>query len=177
MPEREAALILKKIFSAVLYLHDRGICHRDLKPENFLFSSKKKDAEIKIIDFGLSKQFVSLNDQYYDYSKSLKTVVGTPLYVAPEVLKGKYDYRCDNWSLGVIIYILLSGNPPFYGETNQEIFKKVISGKYNYSAIEWKKVSKSAKDLISKLLCVDVQQRYSAEKVLISYKNFSSFFY
>ena len=164
--EKEAALIMKKIFSATKYLHERGICHRDLKPENFLFSHKGRDGEIKIIDFGLSKQYDSSVLDSEAAFKELKTVVGTALYVAPEVLKGKYDYRCDNWSLGVVAYVLLSGNPPFFGENNKEIFLKVMKGKYYFTGPEWKNVSKQAKDFISKLICVDVNKRMGSEHAL-----------
>lgn len=166
--EKEAAAIMKKIFSATKYLHERGICHRDLKPENFLFSQKGKDGEIKIIDFGLSKQYdssLNLGDGEKAF-RELKTVVGTALYVAPEVLKGKYDYRCDNWSLGVVTYVLLSGNPPFYGDNNREIFVKVMKGRYFFTSSEWKSVSKKAKEFISKLLCVDANKRMSSEQAL-----------
>ena len=116
--ECSAAKIMRKLFSAINYLHERGISHRDLKPENFLFENTTDDAEIKIIDFGLSKQF---------FESSMRTVVGTALYVAPEVLKGKYDNRCDNWSLGIIAYVLLCGNPPFYGNNNKEIFARILN--------------------------------------------------
>jgi len=100
LDECTAAKIMWKLFSAIHYLHEQGISHRDLKPENFLFENNSPDAEIKIIDFGLSKSFLD---------NTMRTVVGTALYVAPEVLKGKYDNRCDNWSLGIITYVLLSG--------------------------------------------------------------------
>lgn len=166
LKEQEAASIMKKIFSATKYLHERGICHRDLKPENFLFSQKGKGAEIKIIDFGLSKQYDVANSEADQAFRELKTVVGTALYVAPEVLKGKYDYRCDNWSLGVVTYVLLSGNPPFFGSNNKEIFAKVMKGKYFFTGPEWKNVSKKAKDFISKLICVDVNKRMSSEQAL-----------
>ena len=163
--EKEAAQIMKKIFSATKYLHERGICHRDLKPENFLFTNKEKSAEIKIIDFGLSKQFDYNSDSETAF-RELKTVVGTALYVAPEVLKGKYDFRCDNWSLGVITYVLLSGNPPFFGENNKEIFVKVMKAKFSFKGPEWLKVSKIARDFISKLICVDVNKRMGSEQAL-----------
>ena len=103
MNEDEARNIMKKIFSVIKYIHEKGVVHRDLKLENFLFSDKSEAAEIKLIDFGLSRTF--------DYSNTLRldSVVGTPFYVAPEILTGNYDYRCDYWSLGVIMYILLSG--------------------------------------------------------------------
>ena len=162
LSEKKCSFLMKKIFSAINYLHERGICHRDLKPDNFLFSDKSEDSELKIIDFGLSKQFI--NDE--NSLNSLKTVVGTALYVAPEVLKGIYDYRCDNWSLGVILYVLLTGNPPFFGSNNNEIFKKVIEGNYSLEGREFKNVSNSAKDLISKLMCFNVNKRWTTKKAL-----------
>lgn len=165
VPEKETKELMLKLFSAIKYLHDHGITHRDLKPENFLFSDKTKDAEIKIIDFGLSKQF-DIKHEEANTAKALKTIVGTAFYVAPEVLHGKYDYRCDNWSLGVIAYTLLCGNPPFYGENNKEIFAKVIKGKFQFVASEWKSISKEAQDFISKLLCVNVDKRYTALQAL-----------
>lgn len=122
---------MKQILSAVLYLHEHGICHRDLKPENFMLSSTRPDAVLKLIDFGLSQNFQPLS-QAIDLSENtqnLKSIVGTALYMAPEVLTGKgYNYKCDNWSLGIILYILLSGMPPFTGNNNQEIYEKVLKG-------------------------------------------------
>lgn len=162
LPEKEAANIMKKIFSAVNYLHERGIVHRDLKPENFLFSHKGKDAEIKIIDFGLSKQFERQNNAV----NLMQTMVGTAFYVAPEVLQGSYDFRCDNWSLGVITYILLSGHPPFYAESQKEVFDLVKRGKFSFKGTLWKKVSKQAKDFISRLLVVDLNKRMNAKEAL-----------
>jgi calcium-dependent protein kinase len=130
--EHQAADLMKKILSSVKHLHEHGICHRDLKPENFIFSDKTEEAEIKLIDFGLSKRFgpnagndhsglgsVSMEDKMH-------TIVGTPYYVAPEVLLGSYDFSCDVWSLGVILFILLCGYPPFEGDNNKEIFKRVL---------------------------------------------------
>ena len=96
----------------------------------------------------------------------MKTMVGTAFYVAPEVLDGNYDYRCDNWSLGVITYILLCGNPPFYGENTKDVFAKVKKGKFSFSGGIWKKTSKFAKDFIAKLLCVDLKKRMNAEEAL-----------
>jgi len=106
-----------KLFSAVAYLHKNGIIHRDIKPENFIFKDKTKNSEIKIIDFGLSRKYEP------NQHRRLSSMVGTPLYVAPEVLKENYDYRCDNWSLGVLIYQLLCGYPPFYAQTRKQVFK------------------------------------------------------
>lgn len=130
--EAQAADLMKKVLSAVKHLHEHGICHRDLKPENFIFSDKSEDAEIKLIDFGLSKRFGpnAANDHAglgtVSMEDKMHTIVGTPYYVAPEVLMGNYDFSCDVWSLGVILFIMLCGYPPFEGDNNKEIFKRVL---------------------------------------------------
>ena len=116
-PEQEAKVVMRKIFGSIYYLHEHKISHRDLKPENFLFSEYQ---ELKLVDFGISRKYYQKsNDNKYDIftsggNNALKTVVGSPLYVAPEVLLGKYDQRCDLWSLGVLTFVLLCGSPPFY---------------------------------------------------------------
>jgi calcium-dependent protein kinase len=151
---------MKKILSAVKHLHEHGICHRDLKPENFLFSDKSIDAEIKLIDFGLSKRFGQLVD--VNPHEKMHTIVGTPYYVAPEVLKGSYDFSCDIWSLGVILYIMLCGYPPFEGDNNKEIFKRVLQQKLEFDPEDWNSISNEAKDLICSMLCKDPTKRISA---------------
>ena len=102
--EAEAARILHKVLLGLNHVHSLGIIHRDLKPENIMMTN---DGDPKLIDFGLSKQRST--------NKKLSTIVGTPFYVAPEVLSGDYDFECDNWSLGVIMHVLVSGYLPFYG--------------------------------------------------------------
>lgn len=126
--ENEAAKTMKKVLSAINYLHSLKICHRDLKPENFLFSTEGTHNEIKVIDFGLSTKFGETSD--------LHSVVGTPFYVAPEVLYGAYNKECDVWSLGVILYTLLVGYPPFRGETSEDIFYQVKKGKLDFKERE-----------------------------------------
>lgn len=158
--ESEVCKIMRKIFSAVNYLHLNGICHRDLKLENFIFSQKGDDSELKIIDFGLSKQYNPIE------VGNLNTVVGTALYVAPEVLQGKYDYRCDYWSLGVVMFTLLGGYPPFFGENNKQIFKKVMEAKLVFDSPVWSRVSKQGKELISKLIVKDPESRITAKQAL-----------
>eukprot|EP01017_Pseudomicrothorax_dubius_P003551 TRINITY_DN10537_c0_g1_i2.p1 TRINITY_DN10537_c0_g1~~TRINITY_DN10537_c0_g1_i2.p1 ORF type:complete len:413 (-),score=84.82 TRINITY_DN10537_c0_g1_i2:166-1347(-) len=160
LSEYEAARVMSKIFHAVSYLHSRKICHRDLKPENFLFSDKTPDSEIKIIDFGLSKR-IGKEDE-----KGMSTLAGTPLYVAPEVLQGSYNHQCDNWSLGVTLYVLLCGQPPFYAEDKGFMFKQILSGRFNFNAPEWKSISKNAMDLITKLLVLNPESRITAEQAL-----------
>lgn len=92
----------------------------------------------------------------------LQTVVGTPIYVAPEVLKGNYDHRCDYWSLGIIIYILLSGQPPFRGESKGETFEAILNSKIEFDGPQWKIISKDAIDLIKKFLNKDRDKRITA---------------
>ena len=119
-----------------------------------MYVGPEDDSEIKIIDFGLSKKKAK--------SQVLDTVVGTPYYVAPEVLKGMYGQECDLWSLGVIMYILLSGCLPFSGGHAAEVFEKVKKASFTFATKEWVGVSDEAKDLIKKLLTVHVQKRLTA---------------
>lgn len=123
--EREAAIIFKQLMGAISYCHTQSICHRDLKPENLLLLNKSETSPIKVIDFGLSKIF---NPGF----KKMKTKVGTAYYVSPEVLEGDYDEKCDIWSCGVILYILLTGDPPFNGRSDQEIYTKIQSRKFHF---------------------------------------------
>jgi len=152
--EHDAALIIRDILDAIAYCHSKGIVHRDLKPENFLFSTKSEGAPIKIIDFGLSR--------HNDANHAMKTKVGTPYYVAPEVLRRDYTEGCDIWSIGVISYILLCGYPPFYGDNDAEIFNSVRSGRFDYPSPEWDEISNSAKQFVSLLLQIDPEMRPTA---------------
>ena len=99
-----------------------NIVHRDLKPENFLLETKEENSDIKVIDFGLSKILHSANKGRIE---KMGTKAGTPYYISPEVLAGSYDKGCDLWSAGCIMYILLCGYPPFYGDDDQEILASV----------------------------------------------------
>ena len=156
--EHEAAVVMEKALSAVKYLHEKKIVHRDLKPENFLFSHMGKDAELKLIDFGLARPI--------DDAHPFKTVAGTVYYLAPEVIKGNYNEKCDEWSLGAVMYLLLSGNPPFIGNHNKEIMTKILTEKVDMKGHEWKRISKHAKDLILKLLERNVAKRLTAAQAL-----------
>ena len=156
--ERDAAVLLKQVLSCVNYCHKNNIVHRDLKPENILLEQNKEFDQIKIIDFGTSL--------VYDPSKPLDEKLGTPYYIAPEVLNKSYDSKCDIWSVGVITFILLSGQPPFNGDNDKEIMKKVRSGKFNFDSPAWNQVSDSAKDFIRKLLTYDASKRPDAEKAM-----------
>jgi len=154
LTESQAAKIMRQIFSAVAYLHSKRVCHRDLKPENFLLKYENDDSSIKLIDFGLSR---SLTDNEFMTDPN-----GTPFYIAPEILEGEYTEAVDNWSLGVILYIMLSGSPPFYGKDNKEILRAVQKGVYTLSLKPFVKCSIEVKDLISKLLVKNAAKRYTA---------------
>jgi len=156
--EEECAYLVKQMLSALRYLHSKGIVHRDMKLENFLFASKDVDSELKMIDFGLSKYFTSGEVQ--------NEAVGTPYTVAPEVLQGQYDERCDLWAIGVITYLLLSGEPPFGGcggpECMMQVRAKILSADYDYKPkFIWKHVSRNAKAFIDSLLVTDPTKRAS----------------
>ena len=122
MCEAEAASRMREVFSALNYCHSHNIVHRDLKPENILFDKKDQDATLKIIDFGTAEVF--------DPGQKLTEKSGTPFYIAPEVVRRGYNTKCDLWSAGVILYILLCGSPPFTGKSDQEIISNVVKGKY-----------------------------------------------
>ena len=155
--EKECARIFKQILEAVNYLHAHGVCHRDLKPENILFSNVADDSCLKLIDFGLSKVL--------DGENNMKKTVGTTFYMAPEVIQGNYNEKCDIWACGVILYIMLCGKPPFYSENEEELKKKICSMKYNFDYPEFKKVSKDAINLIKKIL-TGPDKRLSAAQIL-----------
>nr|3DXN_A Chain A, Calmodulin-like domain protein kinase isoform 3 [Toxoplasma gondii] len=156
--EVDAAVIMKQVLSGTTYLHKHNIVHRDLKPENLLLESKSRDALIKIVDFGLSAHF--------EVGGKMKERLGTAYYIAPEVLRKKYDEKCDVWSCGVILYILLCGYPPFGGQTDQEILKRVEKGKFSFDPPDWTQVSDEAKQLVKLMLTYEPSKRISAEEAL-----------
>jgi len=146
------------MLSCVSYCHNKNIVHRDLKPENVMLEASKEFDQIKIIDFGTALVF--------DPSKQLREQIGTPYYIAPEVLKKRYGKECDIWSAGVIVFILLSGIPPFNGVTDAEIMASIRKGKFSFSNKVWNSVSAEAKDFITQLLTLDVAKRPTAEQAL-----------
>merc|ERR1719291_1099120 len=158
--EVQAAILMQQIVKAIFYMHENHVCHRDLKPENFLFMTKDPIEKnlLKIIDFGLSCKF--------ETNQVLTTKAGTPYYVAPQVLAGKYDHLSDLWSLGVIMYVLLCGYPPFHGDTDADVLAKVRLGNFSFAAADWKNVSDDAKELIRLLLKMNPKDRYTAEQAL-----------
>jgi calcium-dependent protein kinase len=136
------------------------VIHRDLKPENILLEPDMDFNKMKIIDFGTAIPYDQTG------KRGQTEVLGTPFYIAPEVLAAKYNEKCDLWSIGVITYMVLSGKAPFYGKTDPEIYARVKEGKFEFSAPSWKQVSVDAKDFIQQLLTVDAKKRPSAQEAL-----------
>lgn len=157
--ERGAATYMQQILGAMRYLHALEYVHRDIKPENFLLQDRRPNAPIKVIDFGLAKKFKPGDAK-------MKTKAGTPYYVSPQVLVGSYTEKCDIWSCGVIMYILLCGYPPFYGDTDEDILRRVKSGKFDFPAEDWDGISKEAKAIIEIMLTREEDGRPSAEQLL-----------
>ena len=158
-PEDKAARLIYQLLDAVAYLHSHNIVHRDLKPENILLQTTDVDSPIKIIDFGMARE--------HNVDESPMTrCLGTPYYIAPEVLRKNYDRMCDLWSVGIITYILLCGYPPFNGDDNKTIHAAILKGKYRFPVREWKGTSKEAREFIRRLLQVDTRKRMTAEEAL-----------
>ncbi|KAF5785868.1 putative protein kinase CAMK-CDPK family [Helianthus annuus] len=156
--ERAAAGVTKTIVEVIQMCHKHGVMHRDLKPENFLFANKKETAALKAIDFGLSV--------FFKPGERFNEIVGSPYYMAPEVLKRNYGPEVDVWSAGVILYILLCGVPPFWAETEQGVAQAIIRSVVDFKRDPWPKVSDAAKDLVKKMLNPDPKLRLTAQEVL-----------
>eukprot|EP00598_Pedospumella_elongata_P012898 CAMPEP_0185012430 /NCGR_PEP_ID=MMETSP1098-20130426/98298_1 /TAXON_ID=89044 /ORGANISM="Spumella elongata, Strain CCAP 955/1" /LENGTH=521 /DNA_ID=CAMNT_0027541493 /DNA_START=222 /DNA_END=1787 /DNA_ORIENTATION=+ len=156
--EKIACKYIHSILTAVAYCHANNVVHRDLKLENILFESDHRDSELKLIDFGLS--------QCFRPKEVMHKYVGTSYYVAPEVIDGCYDAKCDVWSIGVIAYMLLSGVPPFYGATDTQTLLAIQQGKWQFDNYLFANVSPMAKDFITKCLTKKPFWRPSAAGLL-----------
>ncbi|CAM1311298.1 CAMK4 (predicted) [Pycnogonum litorale] len=158
--EKDASDALRQILEGLAYLQENDVVHRDLKPENLLYEDEDEHSKLKIADFGLSK--------IMGHDALMQTICGTPSYCAPEVLLNKgYDKEVDMWSAGVIAYILVCGFEPFYDERgDQEMFKRIVKGDYEFVSPWWDDVSLIAKDLISNMLVVDPKERLTARQAL-----------
>lgn len=155
--ENDAAVIMKQILSGIFYIHSKNIVHRDLKPENIVLETNiSGDLFLKIIDFGSANYFEEYN--------KLTLKVGSPQYMAPEVINKEYDNKCDIWSCGIILYVLLCGSPPFDGPDDKSIEKKIQEGKFSFDNVTWNSISFEAKNLISKMLEFNPDKRISAEE-------------
>lgn len=156
--ETDARVLFRHLMHVVKYCHEKGVVHRDLKPENILLATTSSSSPIKLADFGLAT--------YIKPGQKLHGTVGSPFYIAPEVLTGGYNQSADVWSAGVILYILLSGVPPFWGKTKSSIFDAVRAADLWFPPSPWGHISASAKQLIAEMLCVDPSRRLTAAQVL-----------
>eukprot|EP00250_Pteridium_aquilinum_P015416 c22565_g6_i1 orf=289-1890(+) len=156
--ERAAAVVTRTIVEVVQICHKHGVIHRDLKPENFLFANKKENSPLKAIDFGLSV--------FFKPGEKFSEIVGSPYYMAPEVLKRNYGPEVDVWSAGVILYILLCGVPPFWAETEQAVAQAILRGALDLKRDPWPIISENAKSLVRQMLEPDPKKRLTAQQVL-----------
>ena len=172
--EQQLSVLFYQVFSGLCYLHENNILHRDMKPENILISKKETDLLtneeyfwIKIIDFGTAKIF--------QHDKNEKSIVGSVYYLAPEVLNKNYNEKCDTWSVGVIIYMFLTGSAPFDGKSNEEIINSIKTKIYDENDEKIKEYSPEIKNLIKGLLEKDINKRLSAKEALnhIWFKKFN----
>lgn len=157
--EADARDLCVKMLKAVAYCHTRKIAHCDMKPKNLLLMSDDNDSYIKLADFGFAARVHEPN--------SLSKQCGTPFFVSPEILMRKgYDQQSDMWSCGCIVFLLLSGNLPFMGRSQKELFRKIVAGKYDFDDDEWNEVSDQAKDLVRRMLVLDPSKRITAAEAV-----------
>ena len=157
--EKDARDLAKILLVAVDYMHKSGVVHRDIKPQNIFLESKDDNSAIKVGDFGFAKRVHT--------PKSLTQRCGTPSYVAPEILKNQpYDQSCDMWSVGVVLYVTLCGYTPFMEEQQEDMFRRVKLGDWNFDPEDWSQISDEAKDLIKGLICTNPDRRLTASQAL-----------
>ena len=166
--ERTISKIMTCLLKAVLFLHHNGIIHRDIKPENIVFVEPDNFNALKLIDFGLSIQ---------QNAKKDNRRVGTPYYMSPEMVRGNFNYASDVWSIGVILFIMVTGKQPFRGKSKEEVFEKIKRGNYDKNTLNRAKCSKEVKDLIKKMLVTEYSKRITVECALdhIWFKQFTIF--
>ncbi|CAI5474538.1 unnamed protein product [Closterium sp. Yama58-4] len=157
--EPAAASVARQLASALAFLHARGVAHRDVKPENILLCSRADDTSIKLTDFGAATLLLP--------GTQCTERVGSPYYLAPEVLSEQYGLQADVWSAGVVLFVLLSGSPPFSGRSNDEIFQAVRSKEIDLTRKPWPSISEGAKDLVRRMLTRDPEARITMEEVLV----------
>ena len=168
--EDDASTVLRQVLSAVGFLHSHDIVHRDIKPENILFLYPEKTRGPDGQDIGLTVRLADLGVARYHHASSfeprMSTVVGTCTFIAPEVLRRRYDRKCDLWSLGVVSYVMMCGYPPFMGDTNEEVCETVLKGRFRFDPKDWGDVSKDSEAFVKGLLKVNVKSRMGLEEAM-----------
>jgi len=159
--EKDSAKITSKLCSAIAYMHSKDVVHRDLKFENIMFESKDSNSEVKVIDFGLSKKFLP-----EEHHRTMTEGVGTIYTMAPQVLQGIYTSKADLWSVGVISFMLLSSQKPFYNKRRRKVIDRIMRCDYKFRGEIWEQLSDDSKDFISNLLVLDPKQRMDANQAL-----------
>lgn len=161
LSENSASVYMNKVFRAVARLHQLGICHRDLQPEHFIFA-RKTDSELKLVNFGLSNRYGAK----FGRGISMDSCVGVSFYIAPEAIKGSSAYSCDIWSCGVLMHVILTGNLPYAGNTDQDIMKNLVRGNLTRGLKMTSETTLYAKNLMKKLLNSNPSARVSAKEAL-----------
>lgn len=155
--EQTTYAIMKVIFKAVNYLHKHGIIHRDIKPENLVFAKQDEIPSLKLIDFGTA--------DFGDENLIFTNTLGTVYYVAPEVLKNKYDMKADIWSCGVVFYIMICGNLPFSGKRDQDIMDSILNNEPSFEGPEWSIIPEDLKNLVRRILVKDPSKRITLNEI------------
>eukprot|EP01022_Parablepharisma_sp_SALTPOND_P021274 TRINITY_DN4116_c0_g2_i1.p1 TRINITY_DN4116_c0_g2~~TRINITY_DN4116_c0_g2_i1.p1 ORF type:complete len:288 (-),score=33.24 TRINITY_DN4116_c0_g2_i1:1003-1866(-) len=159
IPEPRAAKIVHSLSTALYYLHSYGIIHRDLKPDNVLLQSKHEDSDVKLIDFGLAK--------FLGPGEYCTESCGTLHYAAPEVVEGKpYDKTADIWSLGIVAYLLISGDVPFQNPDDKKLMNMIVYDEVRYPSFYWKKISPEGRDFVKRILVKDPKKRMALTEIL-----------
>ena len=173
LDEEEARSIAIQLLQALQFLHTKNIVHRDVKPENILLKSHKTDSiDVKLIDFGFAAycQLQEPQKKQQGASKAtpkLTEILGSPLYMAPEIVsKQSYDHKVDVWSAGVVIFSILSGRLPFFGNQKEEVYRAICEDNIEFAGEQWQGISKEAKDFLKMALSKDPKQRPSSTQIL-----------
>jgi serine/threonine protein kinase len=167
LSEAQASQVVRELIKACDYLHSIDIVHCDIKPENILCKSAEWPLEVKLCDFGLSDYIDPAREQELGHDNTLTAVIGTPGYIAPEVVKREpYGRAVDMWACGVVLYVMLSGRLPFFGRTDVECLRRIAHGQYSFPDREWKDISEHAISLVKSLLQVNPTKRLTAHAAL-----------